>query len=77
MTIYDPDPKLQLVFDDTYAQLPSINWRHWLDITDIREFETLTLQLSGLTSLENDLNHNRKNSSQSITTIEDPSQLAS
>lgn len=53
MTTHDSDPELQNIFNALYTWLPSIDWRQWLDITNIRDYEALALQLSGLSSVEN------------------------
>jgi hypothetical protein len=69
----DPDPKLQSVFNTTYAPVPLINWRQWLDITDIREYEALTLHLSGLPSVEYILDRIKNDRLQTISLRQDVS----
>jgi hypothetical protein len=73
MTNYDPDPDLQCMFNNLYALLPPINWRQWLDITDIRDYEALTLHLSGLSSVENISERIRNSPSQTLLTSKNPS----
>ena len=71
MATYDSDPELQSIFTDLYTQLPSIDWRQWLDITDIRDYEALALHLSGLSSITNIFDQIRKSPPQTLSMKQD------
>lgn len=69
MKNYDPDPNIQQVFMKLYAKLPKCPWRHWLDITDIRDHEAITLQQSGLSQFENIYDQIRNSVSQHLPIV--------
>lgn len=52
MHFYDFDSDLQKVFNKTYSNIPPVDWRSWLDVSSREEYESLSLKLSGLSSME-------------------------
>jgi len=53
MKIFDFDRSVQSVLNNTYAEIKSVDWRKWLEISTPKEFEELCLKQSGLESVEN------------------------
>ena len=52
MESYDFDRKVQEAFNASFSNIRSINWQDWLDIRSKKEYEELSLKLSGLSSIE-------------------------
>lgn len=53
MTSLDCDPVLQSIFESKYGTLPPIDWRSWFSLASAEDYESLALELSGLSSVEN------------------------
>ncbi|KYK37747.1 MAG: hypothetical protein HXS46_03170 [Theionarchaea archaeon] len=53
MKQYDFDPDVQRILGAVYGDIPSINWRQWLAISSVEEYESTALKLSGLSTMEN------------------------
>ncbi len=51
MRAYDFDIEIQKIFNKQFFDIPSINWKKWLDISSKEEYEELTLKNSGLSSI--------------------------
>jgi len=49
---YDFDSEVQGIFDKKFSEISLTNWKRWLDITSKEEYEELSLNLSGLCSIE-------------------------
>lgn len=52
MHFYDFDLDLQKVFNEAYSHIAPVDWRSWLDVSSREEYESLSLKLSGLSSVE-------------------------
>jgi hypothetical protein len=50
---YDFDPALQSIFEKKYSHLPLIDWKSWLTLTSPQAYESLAIELSGLSSVDN------------------------
>ena len=46
------EPDIEEIFDKKFSDLPSIDWKKWLNIGSREEYEELSLKLSGLSSIE-------------------------
>ncbi|MFX1445409.1 MAG: hypothetical protein ACFFHV_18485 [Promethearchaeota archaeon] len=56
MEAYDFDEEIQKVFNKSFSDIQSIDWKDWLNITSKNEFEDLALKLSGLDKVDDLLN---------------------
>ena len=53
MTTLDCDPVLQSIFDGKYGNFPLIDWKSWFSLSSAQDYESLALELSGLSCVEN------------------------
>ncbi|MFX1379603.1 MAG: hypothetical protein ACFFA4_10985 [Promethearchaeota archaeon] len=51
MNSFDFDLKVQNIFDKQFSNIPSTDWKKWLDISSKEEYEDLCLRNSGLSSI--------------------------
>lgn len=52
MESFDFDIKVQKYVNKSFSNIERINWKHWLKISSKKEYEELSLKLSGLLSVE-------------------------
>ena len=52
MNSFDFDLEVQNIFDKQFSNIPSTDWKKWLDISSKEEYEELTLRNSGLSSID-------------------------
>ena len=52
MNFFDFDFGVQNIFDKQFSNIPSTDWKKWLDISSKEEYEDLSLRNSGLSSIE-------------------------
>ena len=45
---YDFDVKVQETFYELFKDIPKTDWKSWLEISSVEEYEQLSLELSGL-----------------------------
>ena len=48
--IYDRDESLQKFFNKKFSDIPKVNWRKWLEISSIEEYEDEILRNTGFNS---------------------------
>ena len=52
LNFFDFDLGVQNIFDKQFSNIPSTDWKKWLDISSKEEYEDLSLRNSGLSSIE-------------------------
>jgi len=52
LNFFDFDLEVQKIFDKQFSNIPSTDWKKWLDISSKEEYEDLTLRNSGLSSID-------------------------
>ncbi|MFX0006989.1 MAG: hypothetical protein ACFFA7_17760 [Promethearchaeota archaeon] len=52
MNFFDFDLGVQNIFDKQFSNIPSTDWKKWLDISSKEEYEDLSLRNSGLSSID-------------------------
>lgn len=60
METYDFDEEVQKVFNKSFSDIPSIDWKAWLKVSSKDEFETFALKLSGLDKVDDLFNRIKK-----------------
>lgn len=52
LNFFDFDLGVQNIFDKQFSNIPSTDWKKWLDISSKEEYEDLSLRNSGLSSID-------------------------
>ena len=71
MEFFDFDREVQKKFNITFSDIPKTDWKNWLRISSMEEFENLALKLSSLDKITDIFERVKKEKIESRMSIED------